>query len=131
MCQEETRKGFESGFELLVLCYLQVENLQPSIQGNARYRNTLEGLATITRNQGWRQLFAGLSINYIKVILELHCSNHYAFTQLQCKSQFLPLFTEGEFRYCFFNFALFCPETLNHFVYFPAFLLDISILTFN
>lgn len=72
MCQEETLKRFESVFELLVLCYLQVENLQPSIQGNARYRNTLEGLATITRNQGWRQLFAGLSINYIKVILELH-----------------------------------------------------------
>ncbi|KAL6344846.1 hypothetical protein AAG906_002752 [Vitis piasezkii] len=47
---------------------MQVENLQPSIQGNARYRNTLEGLATITRNQGWRQLFAGLSINYIKIV---------------------------------------------------------------
>ncbi|KAJ9701974.1 hypothetical protein PVL29_003957 [Vitis rotundifolia] len=47
---------------------MQVENLQPSIQGNARYRNTLEGLASITRNQGWRQLFAGLSINYIKIV---------------------------------------------------------------
>lgn len=47
---------------------MQVENLQPSIQGNARYRNTLEGLVTITRNQGWRQLFAGLSINYIKIV---------------------------------------------------------------
>jgi hypothetical protein len=44
----------------------QVENLQ---QGNARYRNTWEGLTTIVCNQGWRQLFAGLSINYIKVII--------------------------------------------------------------
>lgn len=27
----------------------------------------MQGLATIVRNQGWTQLFAGLSINYIKV----------------------------------------------------------------
>ncbi|KAK9273864.1 hypothetical protein L1049_018676 [Liquidambar formosana] len=47
---------------------MQVENLQPTIQGDARYRSTLEGLATIVRNQGWRQLFAGLSINYIKIV---------------------------------------------------------------
>uniref|UniRef100_A0A7C9ESL1 Uncharacterized protein n=1 Tax=Opuntia streptacantha TaxID=393608 RepID=A0A7C9ESL1_OPUST len=44
---------------------MQVENLQPS---NVRYRNTLDGLKGIMRNQGWRQLFAGLSINYIKVV---------------------------------------------------------------
>jgi hypothetical protein len=47
----------------------QVENLQHSVQGNARYRNTWEGLTVIVSNQGWRQLFAGLSINYIKVIV--------------------------------------------------------------
>uniref|UniRef100_A0A7N2KR74 Mitochondrial carrier protein n=1 Tax=Quercus lobata TaxID=97700 RepID=A0A7N2KR74_QUELO len=46
----------------------QVENLQPSFQGSARYRNTWEGLTTIVHNQGWRQLFAGLSINYIKIV---------------------------------------------------------------
>ncbi|KAM4121432.1 hypothetical protein ACB094_01G005500 [Castanea mollissima] len=47
---------------------MQVENLQPSFQGSARYRNTWEGLTTIVHNQGWRQLFAGLSINYIKIV---------------------------------------------------------------
>lgn len=47
---------------------MQVENLQPSLRDGARYRSTLEGLMTIVRNQGWRQLFAGLSINYIKIV---------------------------------------------------------------
>ena len=42
--------------------------MQPSIQGGARYRSTMDGLATIVRNQGWKPLFAGLSINYIKVL---------------------------------------------------------------
>ncbi|KAK8597578.1 hypothetical protein V6N13_094981 [Hibiscus sabdariffa] len=48
---------------------MQVGSLQSSIiQGDTRYRNTYDGLATIVRNQGWRQLFAGLSINYIKIV---------------------------------------------------------------
>ncbi|GLT85564.1 hypothetical protein SLE2022_037510 [Rubroshorea leprosula] len=47
---------------------MQVESLQPSVQGDTRYRNTMEGLTTIARNQGWKQLFAGLSINYIKIV---------------------------------------------------------------
>ncbi|KAK6912834.1 Mitochondrial substrate/solute carrier [Dillenia turbinata] len=47
---------------------MQVESLQSSVHGDARYRNTFEGLACIVRNQGWRQLFAGLSINYIKIV---------------------------------------------------------------
>ncbi|KAK8566705.1 hypothetical protein V6N13_002398 [Hibiscus sabdariffa] len=49
---------------------MQVENLQCStIQGGVtRYRNTLDGLTTIVRYQGWRQLFAGLSINYMKMV---------------------------------------------------------------
>lgn len=47
---------------------MQVENLQPSVHGNVRYRNTFEGLTVIVRNQGWRQLFAGLSINYMKIV---------------------------------------------------------------
>ncbi|KAL0327471.1 UNVERIFIED_CONTAM: Mitochondrial carrier protein CoAc1 [Sesamum angustifolium] len=46
----------------------QVEHLQPSSQGGVRYRSTLDGLDSIVRNQGWRQLFAGLSINYIKIV---------------------------------------------------------------
>lgn len=61
-----------SGYKVLLECILQVENLQPLSQGNARYRNTFEGLSTIVRNQGWKQLFAGLSINYIKVMLLIH-----------------------------------------------------------
>lgn len=44
---------------------MQVENLQ---QGGTRYKNTLEGLTSIVCNQGWRQLFAGLSINYMKIV---------------------------------------------------------------
>ncbi|GMJ07615.1 CoA Carrier 1 [Hibiscus trionum] len=48
---------------------MQVGSLKSSsIQGDARYRNTYDGLTTIVRNQGWRQLFAGLSINYIKIV---------------------------------------------------------------
>ncbi|KAK6118314.1 hypothetical protein DH2020_047885 [Rehmannia glutinosa] len=46
----------------------QVEHLQPSSQGGVIYRSTSEGLVSIVRNQGWRQLFAGLSINYIKIV---------------------------------------------------------------
>ncbi|XP_073125950.1 mitochondrial carrier protein CoAc1 [Henckelia pumila] len=47
---------------------MQVEHLQISTQGGTRYKSTWDGLATIARNQGWRQLFAGLSINYIKIV---------------------------------------------------------------
>ncbi|KAF3447548.1 hypothetical protein FNV43_RR12734 [Rhamnella rubrinervis] len=47
---------------------MQVGNLLPSVQGDARYRNTWHGLTCIVRNQGYRQLFAGLSINYIKIV---------------------------------------------------------------
>lgn len=32
------------------------------------FRSTLDGLRTIVRTQGWRQLYAGLSINYIKMV---------------------------------------------------------------
>uniref|UniRef100_A0A7N0VCN7 Mitochondrial carrier protein n=1 Tax=Kalanchoe fedtschenkoi TaxID=63787 RepID=A0A7N0VCN7_KALFE len=46
---------------------MQVENLQTA-NGGVRYKNTMEGLTTIIRAQGWRQLFAGLSINYIKIV---------------------------------------------------------------
>lgn len=44
---------------------MQVENSQ---HGSARYKNTFDGLVGIMRNQGCRQLFAGLSINYLKVV---------------------------------------------------------------
>ncbi|XVF89068.1 hypothetical protein PTKIN_Ptkin19aG0101200 [Pterospermum kingtungense] len=48
---------------------MQVESLPCStIHGQMRYRNSWDGLTSIVRNQGWRQLFAGLSINYIKIV---------------------------------------------------------------
>ncbi|KAF8025731.1 hypothetical protein BT93_F2537 [Corymbia citriodora subsp. variegata] len=37
-------------------------------QMQAQFKNTVEGLSNIIRTQGWRQLYAGLSINYIKVV---------------------------------------------------------------
>ncbi|KAL8054436.1 hypothetical protein ABFX02_05G137000 [Erythranthe guttata] len=47
---------------------MQVEHLQHSSKGGVIYRSTSEGLVSIVSNQGWRQLFAGLSINYIKIV---------------------------------------------------------------
>ena len=37
-----------------------------SVPGNGK--GTFENLVVIARNQGWKQLFSGLSINYLKVI---------------------------------------------------------------
>ncbi|KAL0311864.1 UNVERIFIED_CONTAM: Mitochondrial carrier protein CoAc1 [Sesamum radiatum] len=42
--------------------------VEPSALGGVRYRSSFEGLVSIVRVQGWRQLFAGLSINYIKIV---------------------------------------------------------------
>jgi hypothetical protein len=36
---------------------------------DAQYKGTLDGLSRIARTQGWKQLFAGLGINYLKVFL--------------------------------------------------------------
>ncbi|KAJ7966411.1 Mitochondrial carrier protein [Quillaja saponaria] len=47
---------------------MQVGNPQSSSIGNTSFRNTFDGLTTIVRNQGWRQLFAGISINYIRIV---------------------------------------------------------------
>lgn len=47
---------------------MQVEHLQSSVGGGVRYKSTMDGLSIIVRNQGWTQLFAGLSINYIKIV---------------------------------------------------------------
>ncbi|PKI58347.1 hypothetical protein CRG98_021285, partial [Punica granatum] len=44
---------------------MQVENV---MHGNSRYNSTMEALTSIVRNQGWRQLYAGLSINYIRAV---------------------------------------------------------------
>ncbi|XVE88690.1 hypothetical protein DITRI_Ditri19aG0089200 [Diplodiscus trichospermus] len=45
--------------------HMQVDILH---QSGARYNNTIEALTAIIRNHGWRQLYAGLCINYIKVV---------------------------------------------------------------
>ncbi|MQM08410.1 hypothetical protein Taro_041266 [Colocasia esculenta] len=48
---------------------MQVESQQMSVQQNdLRVNSTMQGLSTIIRRQGWRQLFAGLSLNYLKVV---------------------------------------------------------------
>lgn len=48
---------------------MQVHSLQSSVQqGEPEFRSTMQGLTTIIRSQGWRQLFAGLNINYVKVV---------------------------------------------------------------
>lgn len=61
--------------ELLLILLVQVGSLQNATHEDARYRNTFDGLRTIVRNQGWRQLFAGVSINYIRVMLTLSSAN--------------------------------------------------------
>jgi len=49
--------------------YLQVQSKQPQNSSDGfRIRGTFQGLSLIIRCQGWRQLFAGLSLNYVKVI---------------------------------------------------------------
>lgn len=45
---------------------MQVQALSAYNQGAAK--GTIESLAMIIQNQGWRQLFSGLSINYLKVV---------------------------------------------------------------
>lgn len=54
----------------------QVENV---VHGKSQYNSTVEALTSIIREQGWRQLYAGLSINYIRVcrIQELMWVVHY------------------------------------------------------
>lgn len=37
----------------------------------AQYKGTLDGLICIAQRQGWKQLFAGLGINYLKVTTSL------------------------------------------------------------
>ncbi|KAK1257629.1 Mitochondrial adenine nucleotide transporter ADNT1 [Acorus gramineus] len=48
---------------------MQVQSLQPASPiGDSNVRNTMQGLSTVVRSQGWKQLFAGLSINYVKIV---------------------------------------------------------------
>ena len=51
----------------------QVQNNQQSNQlGSPQIKGTIQGLNFIVRNQGWKQLFAGLSLNYVKVFIMLY-----------------------------------------------------------
>ncbi|XP_058067932.1 mitochondrial carrier protein CoAc2 [Magnolia sinica] len=45
---------------------MQVQTLSAATRGEVK--GTLETLVMITQKQGWRQLFSGLSINYMKVV---------------------------------------------------------------
>lgn len=67
--QDSNYAPFQNSEHIGRFVWPQVENLQPmtSEGNNKRYKNTFDGLNTIVRTQGWKQLFAGLSINYIKV----------------------------------------------------------------
>ncbi|RCV26994.1 hypothetical protein SETIT_5G290200v2 [Setaria italica] len=48
---------------------MQVQNQQQNgLFGCPRITGTFQGLIAIKQTQGWRQLFAGLSLNYIKVV---------------------------------------------------------------
>lgn len=51
--------------------FVQVGSLQNAAHEDVRYKNTIDGLRTIVCNQGWKQLFHGVSINYIRVMLTL------------------------------------------------------------
>ncbi|MQM05148.1 hypothetical protein Taro_037953 [Colocasia esculenta] len=47
---------------------MQVQSQLVSAQhSDVCLRSTMQGLTTIIQNQGWKQLFAGLSLNYLKV----------------------------------------------------------------
>ncbi|MFS7922616.1 putative mitochondrial carrier domain superfamily [Helianthus anomalus] len=48
---------------------LKVTFLSSGIEvDSGRYKNTWKAFTTIISEQGWRQLFAGLGINYIKIV---------------------------------------------------------------
>lgn len=64
-------------FNMDFYLFVQVGSLQNAAHEDTRYRNTLDGLRKIVRNQGWRQLFAGVSINYIRVIRVLSYNQLY------------------------------------------------------
>ncbi|XP_072961770.1 mitochondrial carrier protein CoAc1-like [Typha angustifolia] len=48
---------------------MQVQSQQPlNLLNGPPITGTLQGLSTIIQTQGWRQLFSGLSLNYLKVV---------------------------------------------------------------
>jgi hypothetical protein len=55
-----------------VMHHIQAEAFSAS--SLAKGKGTFGSLVMIARQQGWRQLFAGLSINYLKVRSYLCCT---------------------------------------------------------
>uniref|UniRef100_A0A1J3FIS2 Mitochondrial adenine nucleotide transporter ADNT1 n=1 Tax=Noccaea caerulescens TaxID=107243 RepID=A0A1J3FIS2_NOCCA len=47
---------------------MQVERLYAAVKEEARAKGTMQTLFKIAREEGWKQLFSGLSINYLKVV---------------------------------------------------------------
>ncbi|CAH2077904.1 unnamed protein product [Thlaspi arvense] len=47
---------------------MQVERLYAAVKEETRGRGTMQTLVKIAREEGWKQLFSGLSINYLKVV---------------------------------------------------------------
>ncbi|CAA7025403.1 unnamed protein product [Microthlaspi erraticum] len=47
---------------------MQVERLYAAVKEEARAKGTMHTLFKIAREEGWKQLFSGLSINYLKVV---------------------------------------------------------------
>ncbi|ESQ54671.1 hypothetical protein EUTSA_v10025674mg [Eutrema salsugineum] len=47
---------------------MQVERLYAAVKEETRRRGTMQTLFKIAREEGWKQLFSGLSINYLKVV---------------------------------------------------------------
>ncbi|CAN8325984.1 unnamed protein product [Cochlearia groenlandica] len=47
---------------------MQVERLYGAVKEETRRRGTMQTLFKIAREEGWKQLFSGLSINYLKVV---------------------------------------------------------------
>ncbi|KAK8970704.1 hypothetical protein KSP40_PGU011889 [Platanthera guangdongensis] len=54
------------------LCiHFQVQSCQQSDQiGSPRITGAIQGISTIIREQGWKRLFAGLSLNYFKFLVK-------------------------------------------------------------
>ncbi|XP_047333717.1 mitochondrial carrier protein CoAc2 [Impatiens glandulifera] len=47
---------------------MQVEQLSASSSNSEHLKGTMDGLIKIVQRQGWKQLFSGLSLNYLKVV---------------------------------------------------------------
>uniref|UniRef100_A0A1J3DXB9 Mitochondrial adenine nucleotide transporter ADNT1 n=1 Tax=Noccaea caerulescens TaxID=107243 RepID=A0A1J3DXB9_NOCCA len=47
---------------------MQVERVYAAVKEEARAKGTMQTLFKIAREEGWKQLFSGLSINYLKVV---------------------------------------------------------------